>query len=143
MTINYTNRIKMDIIEKINYLIKEKGLSKKAFAESLQNLQPTLKSTGNPPNIQTIYGYLNGKRELKVELIPYIAEVLGVSEQELFSFDIEYATEYNIRYSEEIRELIDLLAYAPKITREEIRKLLLEIKTFSKDRLASIKSNIH
>ena len=131
----------MDIIEKINYLIKEKGLSKKDFAESLQNLQPTLKSTGNPPNIQTIYGYLNGKRELKVELIPYIAEILGVSEQELFSFDIEYATEYNIRYSEEIRELIDLLAYAPKAVREEIKELLLEIKTFSKNRLKSIKSN--
>ena len=141
MRIYYTNRIKMDIIEKINYLIKEKGLSKKDFAESLQNLQPTLKSTGNPPNIQTIYGYLNGKRELKVELIPYIAEVLGVSEQELFSFDIEYATEYNIRYSEEIRELIDLLAYAPKAVREEIKELLLEIKTFSKNRLKSIKSN--
>jgi len=104
-------------------------------------LQPTLKSTGNPPNIQTIYGYLNGKRELKVELIPYIAEVLGVSEQELFSFDIEYATEYNIRYSEEIRELINLLAYAPKTVREEIKELLLEIKTFSKNRLKSIKSN--
>ncbi len=140
MKIYYTNRIKMDIIEKINYLIKEKGLSKKAFAESLQNLQPTLKSTGNPPNIQTIYGYLNGKRELKVELIPYIAEVLGVSEQELFSFDIEYATEYNIRYSDEIREMIDLLAYAPKAVREEIRDLLLEIKNVSDKKIASLKS---
>ena len=140
MKIYYTNRIKMDIIEKINYLIKEKGLSKKAFAESLQNLQPALKSTGNPPNIQTIYGYLNGKRELKVELIPYIAEVLGVSEQELFSFDIEYATEYNIRYSDEIREMIDLLAYAPKAVREEIRDLLLEIKNVSDKKIASLKS---
>ena len=143
MIIYYINRIKMDIVEKINYLIKEKRLSKKEFALGLQNLEPILKSTGNLPNIQTIYGYLNGKRELKVELIPYIAEVLGVSEQELFSFDIEYATEYNIRYSDEIRELIDLLSDAPKPTRKEIRDMLLEIKTFSKDKLASIKSNIY
>ena len=36
----------MDIIEKINYLIKEKGMSKKEFAHALQNLEPTLKSIG-------------------------------------------------------------------------------------------------
>ena len=88
--------------------------------------------------VQNIYGYLNGKRELKVELIPYIAEVLGVSEQELFSFDIEYASEYNIRYSEEIRELIDLLAYAPKTVREEIKELLLQIKKISEEKMASL-----
>ena len=130
----------MDIVEKINYLIDEKRLSKKEFALALQNLEPVLKSTGNLPNIQTIYGYLNGKRELKVELIPYIAEVLGVNEQELFNFDIEYASSYNPRYSEEIREMIDLLIYTPKPIREEILELLQEIKQLSKHKLDMIKS---
>lgn len=130
----------MDIVEKINYLIKEKNLSKKTFAETLQSLQPMLKSTGNPPNIQTIYGYLNGKRELKVELIPYIAEVLGVSEQELFSGDIEYASDHNIRYSQEVREIVALLAYAPKPVREEIKALLQEIKEISDQKLRSLKA---
>jgi len=61
----------MDIIQKINYLLAEKGLSKKEFIHKLQALEPRLKSTGKAPSLQTIYGYLNGKRELKVEIIPY------------------------------------------------------------------------
>lgn len=110
----------MDIIEKINYLLKEKNLSKKDFIAKLQSLEPKLKSTGETPNEQTIYGYLNGKRELKIELVPYIAEILGVSEQELFSFNIEYASEYNIHQSKQAREIIGLLQYAPKATIEHI-----------------------
>ena len=132
----------MDIIEKINYLIKEKNMSKKEFAQALQHLEPKLKSTGNTPNIQTIYGYLNGKRELKVELIPYIAEVLEVREQELFGFDIEYASSYDIRYSSEVREIIELLSYAPKPIREEIRDLLKEVKQLSHNKIDTIKSHI-
>ena len=118
----------MDVIDKINYLLKEKKLQKKEFVTRLQNLEPKLKSTGNVPSLQTIYGYLNGKRELKVELIPYIAESLNITEQELFSFDIEYATEYNIRYSKEAREILELLTYAPKSLREDIKELLLTVK---------------
>jgi len=37
----------MDIIDKINYLIKEKNFQKKEFAFKLQSLEPKLKSTGN------------------------------------------------------------------------------------------------
>jgi len=118
----------MEIIDKINYLIKEKSLQKKDFVYKLQSLEPKLKSTGNIPSEQTIYGYLNGKRELKVELIPYIAEVLGVPEQELFSFDIEYASEYNIRYSKEAREILNLLPYAPKNMIEHITNTLQKFK---------------
>ena len=111
----------MEIIDKINYLLKEKNLQKKDFVKLLQAAEPKLKSTGEVPSEQTIYGYLNGKRELKVELIPYIAEVLGVDEQELFRFDIEYATEYNLRYSKDAREILDLLQYTPKPMLEQIK----------------------
>ncbi len=118
----------MEIIDKINYLIKEKNLQKKDFVKMLQAIEPKLKSTGEIPSEQTIYGYLNGKRELKVELIPYIAEVLGVDEQELFRFDIEYATEYNLRYSKEAREILDLLQYTPKPMVEHIITLMRKFK---------------
>lgn len=118
----------MEIIDKINYLIKEKQLQKKEFVKILQRLEPKLKSTGEIPSEQTIYGYLNGKRELKIELIPYIAEVLEVTEQELFSFDIEYASEYNIRYSKDAREILELLYYTPKPMVEHIKTVLRKYK---------------
>jgi transcriptional regulator with XRE-family HTH domain len=101
--------------------------------KSLVSLNPKLKRTGEVPSNQTILGYLYGKREIKIELIPYIAEVLGVSEQELFSFDIEYASEYNHRYSKEIRELIDLLQYAPKVTIEQMKNQLIKYKLLHED----------
>ena len=118
----------MDIAHKINYLIQEKGMTKREFAQRLAALEPRLKRTGTVPSEQTIYGYLNGKREIKVKLIPYIADVLGVKEQELFSEDIEYVAEYDVRYSAEVREIIDLLYYAPKPLRLEIKELLKKVK---------------
>jgi transcriptional regulator with XRE-family HTH domain len=123
----------LEVWEKINYLLLEKGLTKKEFATKLLALNPILKRTGEKPSIQTILGYLYGKREIKIELIPYIAEVLEVSEQELFSFDIEYASEYNIRYSKEIREIIDLLQYAPKVAIDQMKNQLIKYKILCED----------
>jgi len=118
----------VEVYEKINYLIKEKNMTKKEFVDKLLSLEPRLRLSGEKPSVQTVYRYLNGKRELKVELIPYIAEVLGVSEQELFSFDIEYASEYNIRYSKDAREILNLLQYAPKPMIEHIKTTLNKYK---------------
>lgn len=128
----------MEIWEKINYLLEEKNMSKQEFAKKLVNLEPKLKRTGEAPSSQTILGYLYGKRELKVELIPYIAEVLEVDEQELFRFDIEYATEYNIRYSKDTREILDLLQYAPKNMIEHIRTTLINYKKSYDDGIKKI-----
>ena len=118
----------MEVWEKVNYLLEEKNMSKREFANKLAELTPRLKRTGEMPSAQTILGYLYGKREIKIELIPYIAEVLGVGEQELFSFDIEYASGYNYRYSKEIREIVELLQYAPNLLVEEIRVSLQKYK---------------
>lgn len=118
----------MNIIEKINFLLEEKGVSKKEFVEKLRKLEPKLKGTGEIPSEQTIYRYLNESRELKVELIPYIAEVLGVDEQELFRFDIEYTTNYNYRQSKEVREIIDLLQYVPNSIVTHIKEQLTKYK---------------
>lgn len=118
----------MQIVEKINFLLEEKGMSKKDFAAKLRQLSPKLYATGEMPSEQTIYRYLNGSRELKVELIPYIAEVLAVNEQELFSVDIEYASSYNKKYSKEIREIIDLLPHAPNNVVIYIKEQLLKYR---------------
>ena len=118
----------MEVWEKINYLLDEKKITKQEFSNRLVALAPRLKRTGETPSVPTILGYLYGKRELKIELIPYIAEVLEVTEQELFSFDIEYASEYNIRYSKDIREILDLLQYAPKPMVEHIKSTLQKFK---------------
>lgn len=123
----------MEIIDKINYLLEEKKITKQEFASRLVLLAPKLKRTGESPSTQTILGYLYGKRELKVELIPYIAEVLGVDEQELFRFDIEYATEYNMRYSKDAREILELLQYAPKPMVEHIKNALRRCKKSYED----------
>ncbi len=74
----------MDLSYKINLFLKEKGMSKKFFAEKIIALEPILKSTREVPSPSTIYGYLNGSREIKAELLPYIAKVLDVSISELF-----------------------------------------------------------
>lgn len=121
----------MEVLEKINYLLEEKKISKQDFANRLIALEPKLKRTLETPSSQTILGYLYGKGELKVELIPYIAEVLGMSEQELFNFNIEYATEYNYKQSKEVREIVDLLPYAPNSIIEHIKTQLQKYKNLN------------
>ena len=74
----------MEVYENISLLLKEEKITKKEFAEKLICLEPKLKSTGNVPSIKTVYGYLAGRISISIELIPYIAEVLRVTEQELF-----------------------------------------------------------
>jgi transcriptional regulator with XRE-family HTH domain len=119
----------MNVADKINYLLEEKGISKREFAQKLLSLEPRLDRTGKPPSESTIYGYLNGGREIKIELIPYIAETLEITEQELFKYDIEYSNEYNIRYSKEARDILDLLNFAPKSAVEDIKSYLIKFKS--------------
>lgn len=109
--------------------MQEKEISKKDFVKQLLLLEPKLKTTGEVPSEQTIYRYLNGQRELKVEILPYIAEVLGIDEGEFFKFDIEYASNHNIRYSKDVRELLELLQYVPKPTLEYIKTVFRHFKT--------------
>ncbi|MCT7447022.1 MULTISPECIES: helix-turn-helix domain-containing protein [Arcobacteraceae] len=74
----------METFERINQLLKINKLSKKEFSKKLLALEPKLKNTGEIPSENTIYAYLNGRIGIKIELIPYIAEVLKVPEQLLF-----------------------------------------------------------
>ncbi len=74
----------MEVYEKINFYLKNKKLSKKEFAIRLLVLEPKLKNTNEIPSQNTIYAYLNGRIGIKIELIPYVAEVLDIPEQLLF-----------------------------------------------------------
>lgn len=128
----------MTVSEKINFLLTEKEMTKREFATKLLELEPRLDGTGKPPSESTVYGYLNGGREIKIELIPYIAEVLNITEQELFSSEIEYSNEYNVRYSKEAREILDLLKFAPKGAVEDVKDYLLKYKDIFNQGIKSI-----
>ncbi len=125
----------MEVYEKINYLITEKKMVKQDFIKKLIELEPRLKRTGEVPSPSTINGYLYGKREIKIELIPYIAEVLGVSEQELFSFDLEYSCNNNYRQSKEVREIVHNLQYAPNTVIQNFKEQLAKYKTLHDESL--------
>jgi len=125
----------MKVADKINYLLQENNVTKREFAKKLLELEPKLDGTGKPPSESTIYGYLNGGREIKIELIPYIAEVLGVSEQELFSFDLEYSCNNNYRQSKEVRDLIHNLQYAPNTVIQNFKEQLAKYKALHDESL--------
>lgn len=80
----------MEIYEKINFILKERNVTKRWFAKRLRELEPKLKSTGEIPTEKAIYGYLNGASNIKIELIPYITEVLHIDETELFTQHTTY-----------------------------------------------------
>lgn len=145
----------MEIYERINLFLKEKKLNKKNFALKLLALEPKLKSTGEIPTIKAIYAYLNGDIALKIELIPYIAEVLEIPEQLLFD-DSSRTRKIYIKHilqniSSEEKELIkskicseqaskisipkdrfhninDLLIYAPEIFLDNLENTLKNYK---------------
>lgn len=77
-------RVLMEVYEKINIILRENNISKKNFATKLRNLEPKLNSTYEIPSEKSIYAYLTGRIGIKIELIPYIAEVLNIPEQFLF-----------------------------------------------------------
>ena len=145
----------MEVYEKISHYIKDRKLSKKEFAKLLIASSVKLRNTGDVPSENTIYAYLNGRIGIKIELIPYIAEILGIPEQILFD-DSPRARKNFLKYildsatSEEV-ELIkskicddkmakiniaqdrfhkiqDLLIYAPEIFLDEVEKTLKNYK---------------
>ena len=129
----------MQIHERINSIIKSKGLKKKDFLQKFVSLEPRLKSTGEIPSIPTIYNYLNGTREIKAELVPYMAKALDVSEQELFldNDSTEFFKEFIKKQSENdssneknkaILKLINLCEYASMPMLERLIEILEQNK---------------
>ena len=128
----------MEVYEKINCILKQKNLTKRWFAKRLRELEPKLKSTGEIPTEKAIYGYLNGVSQIKIELIPCIADVLNISESELFTFNKdEKKNSFTIRQpkveygsdEKELEKLVCLLPYSPKIL---VKKLINELESIKK-----------
>ncbi|WP_418180313.1 helix-turn-helix domain-containing protein [Aliarcobacter lanthieri] len=80
----------MEVYERLNQILKNKKLTKREFANRLRSLEPKLRTTGEIPSENTIYSYLSGRITIPIEIIPYIAEVLNIVEQELFDISINY-----------------------------------------------------
>lgn len=145
----------MEVYEKINLYLKDKKISKKEFAKRLIKLEVKLKNTGDIPSENTIYAYLNGRIGIKIELIPYIAEVLGIPEQLLFDdssrarklylkhilnsatssekqfLKSQLCDEKSIQSSiskDKLSKIHDLLIYAPEMFLGELESTLKEYK---------------
>jgi transcriptional regulator with XRE-family HTH domain len=143
----------MEVYEKINRYLKAKKMTKKEFALRLLGLEAKLKNTGSTPSENTIYAYLNGRIGIKIELIPYIAEVLDVPEQFLFDDSSRARKIFLKTISESMtpteKELLrssiceegkilnqkerfykiqDLLIYAPDIFSQKLEAALMDYK---------------
>ena len=142
----------MEVYEKINLYLRDRKMSKKEFARKLIQLDVKLKNTGDIPSENTIYAYLNGRIGIKIELIPYVAEVLEIPEQFLFDDGYRarkiFLTHILKSISNHERELLksslcddqtkmprdrfywiqDLLIYAPEIFLEKLESILLDYK---------------
>lgn len=150
----------METYEKVNKILIERRILKKDFVKRLISLEPKLKRTGEIPSEQTIYSYLNGTINLKLELIPYIAEALDITEQELFDNsektrlkylksilnnptqkEIEYikskVISYDIKIDEKLEnqfeQIVHLLKFAPIPLLEKLTVKLTELKKISDD----------
>lgn len=104
-------------------------------------MEPRLKSTGEIPSVPTIYNYLNGTREIKAELIPYMAKALEVSEQELFLDDsAEFLKDFIKKQGESenagekskaVVKIIELCEYASTPMLERLIEILEQNKQAS------------
>lgn len=121
----------MKVVERINEILKEKNLSKKQLANRLIDLGLRANKTGEIPTISSIYAYLNGNIELKADMIPFIAEALGVYEQELFKADSQrilrrfYAQDPTLA---KYNHIVELLEYISPKSLETLEKTLINHK---------------
>lgn len=142
----------MEVYEKINLYLRERKMSKKEFARKLIQLDAKLKNTGDIPSENTIYAYLNGRIGIKIELIPYVAEVLGIPEQFLFDdghrarkivltqilksittnekefLKSSLCDEQTKTIKDSYGRIGDLLVYAPEMFLEKLESILMDYK---------------
>ncbi len=147
----------MKVYKKINILLMERKLSKIEFFKRLLELDPKLESTGEPPSQTSVYAYLNGQVAIRIELVPYIATVLGVPEQLLFTdsphsrslyirhiketmtkdeadmwhTDSEPASTLDIGDHERLRHIYDMLQFAPQMFIRQLENTLLDYKSLT------------
>ena len=74
----------MELYENINIILQKRKITKKEFAKRLVLLEPKSSRTGEIISEKVVYFYLSGQTVINPHFIPYIAEVLDITEQELF-----------------------------------------------------------
>ncbi len=142
----------MEVYEQINLLIEEKGLTKREFSKRLIALEPKSKRTGEIMSEKAVYAYLSGASVINANLIPYIADVLQISEQSLFVDDektrlrllkyiLQSATKQEKSTIEEFyfqkitpeqyTNIISLLPYASESILKKMEQALLEMRAIS------------
>ena len=124
----------MEVYEKINEILKKKKISKKSFSLKLIDLEPKLKNTGEVPTLNALYSYLSGDVSLRVELIPYIADVLDIPEQVLFDDSIQARMKI-LKY---ILDDISSQEYKYMINKLNTKKIEQENESSQKDVINSI-----
>ena len=139
----------MKVTQRINEILKEKNISKRELAKRLINLDMKASRTGEIPTESSIYAYLNGNIEIKADMLPFIADALGVFEQEFFCNDKNQNDKilkrlYNDNeLSYKYKDIIELLEYlSPKSleilksslnqNRQNVEKLNLILKQIAK-----------
>lgn len=139
----------MKVTQRINEILKEKNISKRELAKRLINLDMKASRTGEIPTESSIYAYLNGNIEIKADMLPFIADALGVFEQEFFCNDKNQNDKILKRlYSDnelscKYKDIIELLEYlSPKSleilksslnqNRQNVEKLNLILKQIAK-----------
>ncbi|PZT47682.1 transcriptional regulator [Helicobacter valdiviensis] len=129
----------MKVVDRINEILKEKNISKKELANRLINLGMRANKTGEIPTLSSIYAYLNGNIDIKADMIPFIADALGVFEQELFSDNKKKNLKilskiYSFQSGANYPQLIELLEYLPPKSLE----CLEEILNLNKERIIEL-----
>lgn len=125
----------MSISEKLTNIIKSKGLTRREFAQKLIDLSPKVNRVGETPTLPTIYGYLNGRINIPVDLISFIAEALDISEQELFDTSLITKRKF-FHYITENSSAIELNYYQKVLS----SKLLLDVKNLDEYTLNSLEN---
>lgn len=129
----------MKVVQRINEILKQKQISKRELAKRLIELDMKASKTGEHPTESSIYAYLNGNIELKADMIPYIAEALGICEQELFSQNDNTSKKilkkiYGDKMPyEKYNDIIDLLEYVSPKSIEVLEKVLSQHKAKTKE----------
>ena len=125
----------MRVAQRINEILKEKNLNKRELAKRLIDLGMRASKTGEIPTESSIYAYLNGNIEIKADMLPFIADALGVCEQEFFTSDSKQSQKILKRiYDKEdlsykYRNIIELLEYLSPKSLEILEKILMQNKS--------------
>lgn len=124
----------MKVIHRIDEILKSKNMSKRELAKRLIALDMRASKTGETPTESSIYAYLNGNIEIKADMIPYIAEALGICEQDIFSNSHKESDRIlrkiyaNSPHYEKYRHIVELLEYLSPKSLEALEKTLNQHK---------------